>query len=250
MKKTVPILTILIIFTLWAKGQSSSENLTEKGILFKYEKTGGVLVHTTGFGLNYRQEKHITGYKKSVLEFEFTGIKHPKEVKSINPLYSDAKSYIYGKQNTFSVLRLGIGIQKVINSKSRAIKSAIELRSHINLGFSAGFTKPVYLYIIEYSNYDNQLLVEKYDPNRHYIDNIYGRAPFTKGFSEINFHPGAYGKFGISVDYAPEDEIVKSLEMGTCIDVFPKRIPIMAYNKNKNLFLSFYLSFNIGYRYN
>lgn len=247
-------LTILLLtfISFIALSQSTETNYTERGIIYRYEKTGGLNIHTQGFGLNFRAGKHLTGYSKTSLDVEIVGMKHPKEIKSINTFYLDSKSFIYGKSNSLLITRIGGGVQKTINSKGRGIKSAVEVRYFYFAGASFGFTKPVYLYIVQGfdPNYHMITTIEKYNPLEHYPENIYGRGPFSKGFNEIKIHPGGYAKFGLSFDYASYEEEVKSIEVGAILDAYSKSIPIMATKKNSNFFLTFYLSFNIGKRYN
>ena len=82
--------------------------VNETGILYKYEMTFGILAHSNGFGLNYRRGRHITGYKKRIFEIEAVNIKHPKEYKVYNPSRENAKGYIFGKINSFLILRPGL----------------------------------------------------------------------------------------------------------------------------------------------
>ena len=50
-------------------------------------------------------------------EIEFTTYKEAKEVKTINPNYSDSKSFVYGKLNYVYFLRGGLGFQHILNRK-------------------------------------------------------------------------------------------------------------------------------------
>ncbi|MEI7594617.1 MAG: hypothetical protein WCK02_02635 [Bacteroidota bacterium] len=252
MFKSINLLFVLIISSISVFSQSTESNYLERGILYRYEKSGGLQIHTQGFGMHYRTGKHLTGYSKTTLEFDLVGMKHPKEVKSVSSLYVDAKSFVYGKLNTLTILRTGLGVQKIINSKGRGIKSAVEVRYFYFLGGSLGFAKPVYLYIVKgfTSNYKIITATEKYNPQIHYPENIFGRASFVNGIDEIKIHPGGYAKFGLSFDYAAYEEEVKSIEIGAILDAYPKSIPIMATKTNNNLFLTFYMSFNIGKRFN
>ena len=120
----------------------------------------------------------------------------------------------------------------VTNTDISSIESAIP-----KTNFSTCFSEKI-------GEYD--IVIEKYDPSRHYIDNIYGRAPFTQGIGEINFHPGLYGKLGFNFEYAPVFEDVKALEIGVILDVYPTEIPIMAFIDNKQFFLSFYITLMYG----
>lgn len=218
------------------------------GILYKYEKSIGALIHSEGWGFNIRRGKHVTGTTKRMFELEIVGMKHPKEIKSVNPLFPEAKSYFYGKMNTFTILRYGIGLQHVLFDKGE--RGGVQVRYNLYGGIAPGLTKPVYLFIV-YSNQNNQIReIEKYDPQVHYLDNILGRAPFTYGLTELKLHPGIYGKFGLNFDYAAGREDLGSLEAGVVVDAYPNAIPIMAYAKNKNIFISLYLSAHFGKRFN
>lgn len=249
------IIPLIILFptTLFVKGQSISLGDTavnDAKILLRKEKSGFVMLHTSGMGMGYRTGKHITGYKKRMFEIELTGMKHPKEIKSINPYYENAKSYVYGKENYLIVLRGGIGRQRVINSKP--YWGGVELRYFYYGGISMGFIKPVYLYILHETSDPNfyTYQIERYDPLKHSTDDIFGRASFFQGFSKIKPLPGIYLKTGLNFEYGAYDETIKSIECGIIVDAYPKPAAIMAFNTNKSIFLSLYLSFHFGTRGN
>ena len=50
----------------------------EVQLLYKNDFTLGAMVHTQGWGLNFRRGKHITGYKRGIFELEIVNIRHPK----------------------------------------------------------------------------------------------------------------------------------------------------------------------------
>jgi len=233
-------------FTLF--GQTNPfEYEEEKPPLMKNEFTVGVNIHTSGWGINARRSKNLTVSKKRLLEVELVNMKHPKEVRSVNPYFDNAKSFFYGKINTMTVFRAAVGMQNVLFSKAE--KGGVEVRLHYSGGLSLALAKPVYLNILYADSgvvgqYD--VLVEKYDPDKHYVDNIYGRAPFTKGFDEIKPYPGAYGKLGISFEYGNDFEDVKSIETGITIDAYGKQIPIMTNTENKQFFINFYINLLYG----
>jgi len=229
---------------------SQEEGNTNSGVLRTKEMYGGVVIHTSGWGISFRTGKHKTGTRKRFWEADFVGMKSAKEYK-YNPNYDNSKSYVLGKLNDFYILRAGKGIQKIINHKP--FWGGVELRYCGFIGVSLGITKPIYLYILNVSSnpYEGYTLTEeRYDPAKHDIDNIYGRAPFTKGLDQLQFHPGIYGKFGLNFEYGANEKFVKAIEIGTVVDVFSNTIPIMAYEKNKNVFVSLYFSVNFGGRYN
>lgn len=229
------------------KAVQTNENLYDEiGLLYRNEANGGVIINSHGFGLNYRRGKHITGARKGIWEFDFVNYRHPKETKVTNPFYDNAKGYYYGKQNSFFIIRSGVGIQNVIYTKPQ--KNGVEIRYVAFVGASIGLAKPIYLEIL----YDNPVpgtklvVTEKYDPEKHFPDNIYGRAPFSRGLSEIGIRPGAYAKVGLNFEYGPMVEEIRFVEVGFITDVYLTPVKIMATEREQVVLLSLYLQFSMG----
>jgi hypothetical protein len=70
---------------------------------------------------------------------------------------------------------------------------------------------------------------------------IYGKAPFFKGMDQTKIHPGGYAKVALSFEYADRYNSIKAIETGVVLDVYPQVLPMMAYNKNQQIFASLYL---------
>ena len=218
-------------------------------LLYRNEQEFGVLIHSAGWGINYRKCKHVTGYKKRVLELEMVGMRHPKEFKrQVENI--GTKAYFYGKQFTVTVLRGGYGYHKVITGKSD--RRGVELRLLTLAGPSIAFAKPIYLNVwypdpVNSPHYVD-IRTEKYDPNnpRHIPNYIAGRAGYFRGFGEMNFFPGAFFKLGLSVEHSNSDDGIRLLETGIVIDAFYKTVPIMANTKNNQLYVNVYLNIMFG----
>lgn len=244
--------TILFLSAIFIGGClfAQSESNIDGSILRKKERSFFLEFHSSGWGGGYRNGNFVTGYRKRMLEFEFATMKHPKEVKSVHPFYDNAKSFVYGKLNNLYLFRGGAGSQKVISSKP--YWGGVEIRYFYYVGANVGITKPVYLYIINegYTPYDIILSTERYDPDKHFISDIYGRGPFGKGFDKLGLHPGGYGKLGFNFEYGAFDETLRSLEVGATLDAFVKSIPVMANNPKSNFLINFYVSFHFGKRFN
>jgi len=248
--KRVFLFSIIVLFTIISKGQkitTSDTLMDDTKILLRKEKSGFIMIHTSGFGFGYHSGKHVTGYKKRMFEIELTGIRDQKAIKTSNLYFQDSKSYIYGQENSFFIIRSGYGKQKIINSKP--YWGGVELRYFYYGGVSLGILKPVYLYILNETN-TQSITVEKYDPNKDNYDNIYGKAPFFTGFTKINFDPGLYFKTGLNIEYGSYDKILKAIEIGAAVDAYLKPVPLMAFNPSKNIFTSLFLSFHFGKRGN
>ncbi|MFN8153740.1 MAG: hypothetical protein U0Y08_05540 [Bacteroidia bacterium] len=249
MKRSFFFLLIVLAGTfpgLLVAQTNPNEYVEEKPVLMKNEATGGLNFHTGSWGIEFRRCYNQTGYKKLMFEGDFIGMKHSKEVKTVNQRFDNARSYVYGKLNTFNILRLGAGQQYTLFSKME--RTGVEIRFLYSGGLSLGILKPVYLNILKPTGNVGEfdVVTEKYNPEEHYIDNIYGRAPFTEGLDQLFFRPGAYVKAGFNFEYAPIFEDVKALEIGVAFDAYPQDIPIMAFAENKQFFLSFYITIMYG----
>lgn len=245
------ILLLVTIFTsLYFNAYSQdAKTVLERGgdldILYRNERNISPVIHTNGVGVNYRRIWHVTGTKKRIIEIEAVNMRHPKE-KKISSLYEGGKAYAYGKLNAFEIFRPGIGYQKTLYRRSE--RKSVEVRLGTFVGASLGFAKPVYLEILYDIPSSNSFAVkeEKYNPDKHYPDRIYGPAPFIKGLNETKFYPGIYSKLALSFEYGDHHDEVKAIETGIVVDAYPKGIPLMAYNKNEQVMLNFYISLIYG----
>lgn len=255
MRKCFFAICLLIAAFKFSKAQNNPNEFVETPPeLLRNELSFGINIHSSGWGIDFRRGKNLTVSKKRMLEFEFVGMHHSKEIKSVNPYYENSKSYVYGKLNTVSVLRSAIGIQRIIAGKAE--KGGIELRLNYTGGISLAFAKPIYLNIIREDVNDPgyiRVSVERYNPDLHGIDVIYGRASFTKGFGEIKPYPGLYAKLGLSFEYGALDDDVKIVEVGMTVDAFAKTIPIMGSPsnalepvKNNQVYFNFYINILYG----
>ncbi len=218
-----------------------------KSILRK-EWNGFLMLHSNGWGGGYRKGIQKTIHRKNFYEFEFNFVKHEKEIEGRNPYFSSAKNYSFGKLNRLNVIRAGVGTQHVLNTKP--YWGGTEVRYFYYGGVSLGLTSPIYLYIIKLDTtfFLPIVEVEKFDPGKHDIDNIYGGGPFGKGWFEITPHPGAYLKTGLSFEFGTNDRVVRALDAGAILDIYPYPVQIMAFNPKQYYFFSLYLSLHFGRR--
>jgi hypothetical protein len=248
-------LIFLFLFLLMLPGvrlaAQSTQQLTDSlpdNVLMEKQWSLGILLHTNGWGLKFRKGKNITASRQFMWEIEFTTYKSLKEYRMINPYFSDSKSYIYGKMNYVYFLRGGIGQQHVLNRKP--YWGGVQLSAIYYGGLSLCITKPVYLYIIHFlsPNLDYEIDQERYNPEIHYVDNIYGRAPFLTGITNMMVYPGLYVKGGLECEFGTQQKRIQALEAGVTIDFSPIAVPVMAYNPKQNFFVTVYLSFSLGKR--
>lgn len=248
------LLTLLVIAPLSPlKAQIVPESEigdTLGGVILRNEIGGGIQLHNHGFGGSFRRGHQVTAFRKRLWEADLVTMKSPKEVRTVNPYFNNARSYIYGKLNSVMVLRTGLTSHQQLNRKPR--DGGVEIRWLYGIGASVALAKPVYLNIIRFtsSTYEYEISTERYDPDQHFVDNIYGRGPFLKGIEKTKLYPGAYGRFGFSFDYSGDHAKVRTLEIGSTLDFYPIPVPVMALNNKEHYFVNFYLSFHFGRKYN
>lgn len=242
---------LLFVFAGSLSGQTEAIYDTSVSVILLKERSFGVIFHTQGWGIKYSKGFNKTAFNRRMLVIEMVEMQDPKQIRIINPYFTNAKSYHYGKLNSVFILRGSYGNHKQLNRKP--YWGGVELRLFYMGGVSLGLAKPVYLYILNITapgDFVYTTTLEKYDPDRHSVDDIFGRASFTKGFNEIGLYPGLHIKAGLDFDYASYRNKLKSLELGAMLDIFPRPLPIMAFNDPNYFFFTFYLNFNFGKRYN
>ncbi|MBK9147850.1 MAG: hypothetical protein IPM12_08535 [Flavobacteriales bacterium] len=217
---------------------------------FRREMYGGALLHGDGWGLHFHHAKYRTATDRRLLSIEVVGMKHPKEVKSFNPYYEDSRGYFYGKLNALTILRPTYGRKLQLTDKIR--RSGVEINWVWGIGPSIGLLKPVYLEIgkpdaIPYDTY----VIERYDPDAHNVQNIYGRASWLNGIGEIRPYFGGFGRMALNFEYSGRTTGIKAIETGVALDAYPVEVPIMAELEgvsNKQFFFQFYIAVQFGKR--
>ena len=186
--------------------------------------------------------------KVSTWSLEVASMKHPKEVRSFNPVYEQAKSYVFGKVNAAYMARLGWGKRTIATPKLR--NGAVAIGWKYALGPCVALTKPVYLEIgypdIPYS----YVLIERYDPSIHGTDDIYGRAGALNGILEMWPQPGAFARVAIDFEYGGQREFLRTASVGANLDAFLTPVEIMAPSTGQNdrLFLTLFVMAPVGER--
>ncbi|MCC6600524.1 MAG: hypothetical protein IT223_07595, partial [Crocinitomicaceae bacterium] len=165
---------LLTVLSGMSAAQAQGDASAQPDIVYNRQFYAGINVNTHGYGLFGTIGKNKGIYKLRLLSLDIVFVKHEKETKSY---FQDpnARSYFYGKENNFYVVRPGFGMKKIIAEKLRP--NGVQVGYSWLAGPALGFTKPVYLEILhldESSTSNYYIEVEKFDPDKHYIDNIYG----------------------------------------------------------------------------
>lgn len=255
--KKILLISLLSLTTVSGFAQFSTEeqfDSIENLILYNKIQTFGIVIHNLGMGFNFRKGKRLSIFKTRLWEVEGVYVSSYKQKKMQNPYFANSRRYIYGKLNDLFFLRGGIAWKKLLNDKPEWM-NGVEVRFHYGFGATLGITKPYYLYVIYFFEttpgyYDYEIKTERFDPSKLSWDDIYGRAPFTKGIDEISLHPGAYVKASLNFEFGNRDTKVKALEVGAIIDFTPTGPQIMSEQVNKYVYPTLYISYQFGKRFN
>ena len=233
----------ILVLGVWENNVAQGEIDEQNKIFYRNEISGALSLNSNGWGLGFRSAKRIDAANKSILDFDFAILKHPKEYR-VSSQYSYGRMYVFGKQFIPMVLRGSYGKQKEIYRKFDV--GGISIRRFISVGPSIALLKPIY-YEVQYNDYikiqrfdqDLLALTQTYDP-------IIGRASFFKGFNELDIIPGAFLKLGISFEYSKLDKVLHAIEVGAFAEGFTKKLPIMATQENYQFYLSLFVSYRLG----
>ena len=234
---------LLLLLVTTVSAQLPAEQNNKAG--FRKSAYGGIILHTQGLGLNLYFSKFKTVDKKTLFSFDIVSMKHSKEVKSIGLIDENAKGFVYGKLNSLYILRLGFGRKKILYEKLR--EQAVEISCVWIAGPSIGMAKPYYLEV--FNTVGEVVQIERYDPEKHDLSNIFGRGPASRGVSEIKFYPGVFLKLAVTFEYAEYRSSIKAIEIGGVLDAYPQKIPIMTNSKNNFLYPALYINLLFGQKY-
>ncbi|MCK4630320.1 MAG: hypothetical protein KAT40_02695 [Bacteroidales bacterium] len=242
--KKVPLLLFIFIFSSLV-GISQGELDVQQKAFYRNEKSIGLMLNSTGYGLSLRYGKRIDFFNKRIFEGDISILKHPKEYKTTNPYFPNNRRFVFGKLNFAITLRGGMGFQHMIFKKID--QGGIAIRYIFSGGPSISLYKPIYYDVLyPVSLYESEVRSEKFNVSIHNPQDIYRPSSFFKGFDEIKIIPGAYGKAGINFEYSKLDRIIHAVEIGVTFDAFLKKIPIMASEDNLWFFPALFVSYRFG----
>ncbi len=238
--------------------------LTADDIVFRKEFAVGGMVHTNGWGVSLHFVRINNIKTKTVREYSFHDIQHPKENRRPGLSLtgqSSANSYLYGKRNHLFVLNAAWGKTRTIAEKAR--KSGVEVDFYYTYGVSLGLLKPYYLDIVT-DIVDQMPIVEQVrytDETADLFTNgiIVGSSGLGYGWGEIEFHPGINARAAIQFDWANYNEFVKAIEVGVMVNAFTPSINnmvkgnfsgiyLMANEDQSYYFANLYLRLKLGKR--
>jgi len=213
-------------------------------IIYNSSFVFGAKLVTDGYGVFFELGKSKSVNKATLFQLEISERKHIKEEK-MGSIYSNSAPLIYGKENFFYPVKLGI--QKQILLGNKANKNGVSVTGNYGGGLSVGLLRPYYVQIPD----GNQVGYIKYNgPDS--LDFLYGQVlggpSLSKGWNEITVSPGAYAKLGLRFDYGIYNEVVSAIEVGFTAEYYAKKIPQMVYNEQKQFFYGAYFAILFGKR--
>lgn len=236
--------TVIFVVTITLSfGQGELD--TQQKAFYRNERTFGLLLNTDGFGISYREGKRTDFRNKRVFELDLGILKHPRELRLQNPAFQTGSTFVFGKLNSVLYLRGGIGRQHELFIKEDL--GGVAIRYFYSAGPNFIVYKPIYykvLYPVSSTTYS--IKEEKFQESIHSVYDIYSKASFTKGLKELGIVPGIYGKAGFNFEYSKQDKVIHAIELGTNLNIFPRKIPIMASADNKAIFFSLFVSYRMG----
>lgn len=230
---------------------SDTNKPIEERIIYNRENTMHVTLHTQGLGAGFSTGKIRSIYNTTYWDFDASYIRSLKQQKLSSGYLFSSSSFIYGKLNDLLVLRAGYSAERRIYGKPRW--GGVEPRWMYGIGASLGLLKPYYYVVAVASNtsgqYEEVLEYQTFEDSNNWID-IIGKAPFKYGLDEIKFRPGVYIKGGMDLEIGASKARAQSIAVGGMVEYFPQGVRLMANNPTDYVFLTLFLSYHWGSRFN
>ena len=188
-----------------------------------------------------------TNRKTTTYRIDITEIKSQKEDKLPSGGAFFGNPYIFGKQNNFYPITLGIGQQRILGQKGN--KNGVAISAIYDAGLSIGLLKPYYLEVQDPTTLENKTIKYSLQDSALFLGpTIIGGGGFGKGWNELKIKPGAFAKTALRFDYGRFNEVVSGIEVGISAEFYGEKIPIMLLQKDKQLFFQGYISLLFGHR--
>jgi hypothetical protein len=217
----------------------------EEGVItYKKSFVFGAKLTTDGYGVFFELGRASSIKKGMLYQLEISERKHSKEEKQ-NSFLSNSVPFIYGKENFFYPVKLGVQQQILLGNKSN--KNGVAVTGNYGGGITLALLRPYYVQ----AQKDNGISYVKYnspDSALFLSNQIYGGPNLGKGWNELTVTPGLYAKFGLRFDYGSYNEVISAIEVGLTGEYYSKKIPQMVYNAEKQFFFGAYVAVLFGKR--
>jgi hypothetical protein len=243
MKKLLSVAVFVCMTVVISYGQGEIDE--QKRAFYRHERTFGLMLNTDGYGLSYREGRYIDFRNTNLYEIDLGILNHPRELKLQNPWYPSGSSFVFGKLNSVFFIRGGVGKRHELFNKEDL--GGVAIRYFFTAGPSLALMKPIYYKVLYPATPTSFYLEEeKFEESIHHPYDIYSRASFFKGLKETKIIPGAYLKGGFNFEFSKNDRAVHTIELGSVINAYLKKVEIMATEDNNAVFFSLFISYRMG----
>lgn len=232
----------------------------ENGALVFHKQWGmGLKLNTDGMGLFFEHGKYKTIKRTNLWWIELSEKRTRNQQKQTPQptridypgvsIVSVGNDYVYGKENNFYQLKVGLGRQLRIGSKGT--NNGVAVSAIVGGGLTLGLVKPYFLEIYDSTSSTGTTDI-KYDNNpAAFLDPniILGSSGFSKGIYSTKVVPGLHARGSLRFDYGRYRETLSALEVGFNADFYTDKITIMALNPKENFFLNVYVGIVFGGRH-
>ncbi|MBL7740380.1 MAG: hypothetical protein JNK14_14280 [Chitinophagaceae bacterium] len=266
--KKLSLIAIVVLFAMGAAAQDSASSRlmskkerkdarrqkinelirqAEEGtLIYSKQSIFGVQLRTNGYGAFYEIGRMKTNRKTTIYRIDLTESKNHKEEKLAGGNFF-GNSFIYGKINYFYPLTIGVGQQYILGQKGN--KNGVAVSAIYNGGVSLGLLRPYYINAMDPQTNEEKTIKYTTEDSAIFVGpTITGGAGFGKGWSEIKVKPGLFAKAAMRFDFGRFNESVNALEIGVSAEYYFSKIPIMLFQKDKNLFIQAHLAYLFGKR--
>lgn len=222
----------------------------EGALIYNKQSLFGFKLNTDGWAILYEHGKYKTITTTNTWFVEIGERKSHKEerVTPSDPStgYPIGNSFVYGKQNVFYNINIGIGQQRLIGGKGT--KNGVAVSAIYGAGFSAGLLKPYYVTVYDQNSGITQDVKYNGPTDSAFLYNAISSAGLTKGFNEMKFVPGVVAHAGLRFDYGRYNELLSALEIGVSAEYYSQKMPIMVNATAKQFFYNAYIAIEFGVR--
>jgi hypothetical protein len=251
------IFVLMTIAAVHTSAQSTRLNTGPESILYNQEKALEARIHTYGWGANFAIGDIKSYYKTTYYRFGLGELRsHKEESKATDQTSGGAgqnfRRYSFGKQNYAYVLRGGYGVKRYYTEK--AAKNGVALAMSYSGGLTTALMVPYYIEVGGPRDAKTTAIRYSEDTKGDFLDpaKIKGKSGILKGVGETKFIPGLHAQVGVHLDWGAFDEFLRAIEAGIMIDIFPKKLLIMApingIEENRPYFFNLYASILLGKR--
>lgn len=220
---------------------------SEEGVLI-YQKQNifGIQLRTNGYGAFYEMGRMKSNRKTNIYRIDISEIKSNAEEKLMGGSWPFGNPFVFGKINYFYPVTFGFGQQYILGQKGN--KNGVAVSAVYNAGLSIGLLRPYYVNIINGSNNEEAIKYTPEDSLSFVNGPFLGAAGLSKGWGDLKVKPGAFAKAAMRFDWGRFNESVSGIEIGLSVDFYASKVPLMLFQKERQLFFQGHVALLFGKR--